>query len=84
MSLLKAEEINQKLRDFEVTSAELDVAVEAALEAGALGARASDGAVVVLIPGDRVPAVRELVGQRFDGVGWPRPGVVDMRAVWPT
>jgi galactokinase len=59
--------------DFEATAAELDLAVEAALEAGALGARASDGAVIALVHQDRVPAVRELVERRFEGVGWQRP-----------
>ena len=66
--------------DFEVTCAELDVAAEAALEAGALGARASGGAVIAVVSRDRVAAVRELVEQRFDGAGWPRPGVVDAQA----
>ena len=66
--------------DFEVTCAELDVAAEAALEAGALGARASGGAVIAIVPRDRVAAVRELIEQRFDGAGWPRPGVVDAQA----
>ena len=55
--------------DFEVSCAELDVVAEAALEAGALGARMN----LALVPSDRVVAVRELVEQRFDGVGWPHP-----------
>lgn len=55
--------------DFEVSCAELDVVAEAALEAGALGARMN----LVLVPSDRVTAVRELVEQRFDGVGWSHP-----------
>lgn len=56
--------------DFEISCAELDVVAEAALEAGALGARMN----LALVPSDRVAAVRELVEQRFDGVGWPHPG----------
>ena len=63
--------------DFEVSSAELDVAAEAALEAGALGARLG----LALVPADRVEAVRELVERRFDGVGWPRPAVSAVEAV---
>lgn len=57
--------------DFEVSCAELDVVAEAAVEAGALGARLN----LALVPLDRVPAVRELVERRFDGVGWRRPEV---------
>jgi galactokinase len=57
--------------DFEVSCSELDVVAEAAVEAGALGARLS----LALVPGDRVPAVRELVERRFNGVGWRRPEV---------
>ncbi len=57
--------------DFEVSCAELDVVAESAIEAGALGARLS----LALVPPDRVPAVRELVERRFDGVGWRRPKV---------
>jgi galactokinase len=57
--------------DFEVGCAELDVVADAALEAGALGARMD----LALVPPERVAAVRELVEQRFDGVGWKRPEV---------
>ena len=57
--------------DFEVSCAELDVVAEAAVEAGALGARLG----LALVPPDRVRAVRELVESRFDGVGWRRPEV---------
>jgi galactokinase len=57
--------------DFEVSSAELDVAAEAAVEAGALGARLN----LALVPSERVAAVRELVERRFDGVGWQRPDI---------
>lgn len=55
--------------DFEVSCAELDVVAEAALEAGALGARMN----LALVPSDRAAAARELVEQRFEGVGWPHP-----------
>lgn len=67
--------------DFEVTCAELDVAAEAALEAGAYGARASGGAVIALAERGRVAAVRELVERRFDGAGWARPEVALAPAV---
>jgi galactokinase len=62
--------------DFEVSDAVLDVVAEAALEAGALGARLD----LALVPSDRVGAVRELVEHRFDGVGWKRP---DVRTLGP-
>jgi galactokinase len=62
--------------DFEVSCAELDVVTEAALEAGALGARMN----LALVPSERGAAVRELVERRFDGVGWRRPDVVTVRA----
>jgi galactokinase len=57
--------------DFEASCAELDVIAEAAVEAGALGARMG----LALVPDDRVEAVRELVERRYDGVGWRRPDV---------
>ncbi len=57
--------------DFEVSCAELDVTAEAAVEAGALGARMN----LALVPSERVAAVRELVERRFDGVGWRRPEI---------
>ena len=57
--------------DFEVSCAELDVVTEAALEAGALGARMD----LTLVPPERVPMVRELVERRFEGVGWKHPEV---------
>jgi galactokinase len=70
--------------DFEVSCAELDVAVEAAVEAGALGARMTGGgfggSAIALVPHDRVDAVRELVEQRFDGVGWRKPDIFAVRA----
>ena len=44
---------------------------EAAVEAGALGARMN----LALVPSERVAAVRELVERRFDGVGWRRPEI---------
>lgn len=57
--------------DFEASSAELDVAAEATLEAGALGARLG----LALVPSDRVDAARSLVERRYEGLGWPRPEV---------
>ena len=61
--------------DFEVTVPQLDVAAQAALDAGALGARMTGGGfggcVLALVPTGRADAVRDAVGrayaeQRFD------------------
>ena len=69
--------------DFEVSCAELDVAVEAALEAGALGARMTGGgfggSAIALVPQPKAGPVRELVEQRFDALGWARPDVFAVR-----
>lgn len=63
---------HESLRDdFDVTRAELDVAAEAAVEAGALGARLH----LALVPHDRADAVRELVQSRFEAAGWARPEI---------
>lgn len=63
--------------DFEVSCPELDVAVEAALEAGALGARMTGGgfggSVIALVPRDTVATIRELVEARYDARGWKAP-----------
>lgn len=65
--------------DFQVSCDELDVATEAALEAGALGARMSGrgfgGSAIALVPTERVGAVAELVAQRFDAARWAAPTV---------
>lgn len=65
--------------DFEVSCAELDVTVEAALEAGALGARMTGGgfggSAIALVPRDRVDAVTTLVATRFDAARWAPPTV---------
>lgn len=69
---------HESLRDdFQVSCPELDVAVEAALEAGALGARMTGGgfggSVIALVPLDRVAIVRERVEARYEAHGWRRP-----------
>lgn len=76
---------HESLRDdYEVSSAELDVAVEAALEAGALGARMTGGgfggSAIALVPQSKAGPVRELVGQRFDALGWTTPTVFAVRS----
>lgn len=69
---------HESLRDdYAVSCAELDVTVEAAVEAGALGARMTGGgfggSAIALVPRDRVEAVTALVAERFEALGWRRP-----------
>jgi len=70
------------LRDqFEVSWPQADAAVEAAVDAGALGARMTGGgfggSVVALVPGDRAAHVRQAVTERFASHRWPAPGYLD-------
>jgi len=63
--------------DFEVTVDELDVAVDAAVAAGARGARMTGGGfggcVIALIDTDRQPAVESAVSQAFAARGFTAP-----------
>ncbi|MHA7286759.1 galactokinase [Arthrobacter sp. MDT3-44] len=63
--------------DFEISCAELDTAVEAALGAGALGARMTGGgfggSAIALTRVDDVPAIREAVQDAFDAAGFRAP-----------
>jgi len=55
--------------DYQVSAVELDVAVDAALEAGALGARMTGGgfggSVIALVPADSVESLGQSVGNAF-------------------
>ena len=66
--------------DFEISWPEADVAVDAAVEAGALGARMMGGgfggSVIALLPEDGAQ-VREAVCAAFARRGWPEPGFLD-------
>ncbi len=69
---------HESLRDdFQVSCPELDVAVESALEAGALGARMTGGgfggSIIALVPLESVAAVRERVEAGYEAHGWTRP-----------
>jgi galactokinase len=73
-------ESHESLRDdFEVTVTELDVAVDAALEAGALGARMTGGGfggcVIALVSIDAAPAVSEAVASGFAREGFAPPHI---------
>lgn len=66
--------------DFEVSCAELDLVVDAALGAGALGARMTGGgfggSAIVLADSDRATSVEETVAAGFAQRGWTPPGVL--------
>jgi galactokinase len=69
---------HQSLRDnYEVSCAELDLAVEAALAHGALGARMTGGGfggcAIALVPVERVPALTRAVETAYSGKGWREP-----------
>jgi len=66
--------------DFEISWPEADVAVDAAVEAGVLGARMMGGgfggSVIALIPRDGA-AVQDAVCAAFSRRGWPEPAFLD-------
>lgn len=73
------DESHASLRDdFEVSCVELDVAVEVARGAGALGARMTGGgfggSAVALVAGGAVEAVMAAVAREFGRRRWPAPG----------
>jgi galactokinase len=63
--------------DYEVSCAELDVAVDTARQAGALGARMTGGGFggssIALVPTARIRAVQAAVTTAFVAQGWTRP-----------
>ncbi|MBT9605120.1 galactokinase [Microbacterium sp.] len=65
--------------DFEISVPELDLAVDTALTAGALGARMTGGgfggAAIALIPADLVPAATDAVHAAFTASGFRAPNV---------
>ncbi len=67
--------------DFEISCEELDVAVETAREAGAVGARMTGGgfggSAIALVPLERVSAVRTAVKNAFVFRGWAEPAFIE-------
>jgi galactokinase len=65
--------------DYEVSAVELDVAVDAALGAGALGARMTGagfgGSAIALVPADSVDRVRAAVTEQFRAHGFGAPAI---------
>jgi galactokinase len=73
---------HESLRDdFEVSCAELDAVVDAALGAGAIGARMTGGgfggSAIALVDSDRVAEVRHAVDEAFARRGWGAPAHID-------
>ena len=64
--------------DFEITTPALDLAVEVALAAGALGARMTGGgfggAAIALVPRHRVTALTQAAPDAFTAAGFAVPG----------
>jgi galactokinase len=76
------QESHASLRDdFEISWPEADVAVDAAVAAGALGARMMGGgfggSVIALVPAARAGPVRAAVQEAFAARGWQLPDWVD-------
>ena len=73
--------------DFEISCAELDVAVEAATAHGALGARMTGGgfggSAIALVPADRTAAVTSAVIQAFADTGFGAPSCFAVTAGGP-
>jgi galactokinase len=63
--------------DFEISTRELDLAVEVAIGRGALGARMTGGgfggSAIALTPAGQLPALRQAVGEAFAGRGYGTP-----------
>jgi galactokinase len=70
--------------DFEVSWPEADAAADAAVAAGALGARMMGGgfggSVIVLAPAERSADIVAAVGDTFGARSWPRPDLVPAAA----
>ncbi|MFC6356996.1 galactokinase [Luethyella okanaganae] len=81
--LLDASHVSMR-DDFEISSPELDLAVETARENGAIGARMTGGgfggAVIALVPRDLVPAVRAAIEAAFSAAGFAVPEQFTVRA----
>ena len=82
-SLLDASHTSMR-DDFEISVAELDLAVEAARAAGALGARMTGGgfggSAIALTPHALIPAVQHAVAAAFVAAGYTAPDMFVVRA----
>ncbi|WKG04612.1 galactokinase [Mycolicibacterium sp. HK-90] len=70
--------------DFEIATPHLDLIVDAAVRAGALGARMTGGGfggcVIALVPAGRVTAVGEAISREVRDVGYPEPAITRTHA----
>ena len=70
--------------DFEITTPQLDLAVETARSAGALGARMTGGgfggSAIALVPDELLSQVRVAIDGAFAEHGWGQPDVFEVRA----
>ncbi|MET0956200.1 MAG: galactokinase [Cryobacterium sp.] len=82
-SLLDASHTSMR-DDFEISVAELDLAVETARTAGALGARMTGGgfggSAIALTPHALIPAVQQAVAAAFAAAGYTAPDMFVVRA----
>jgi galactokinase len=82
-SLLDASHTSMR-DDFEISVAELDLAVETARTAGALGARMTGGgfggSAIALTPHALIPAVQQAVADAFAAAGFTAPDMFVVRA----
>jgi galactokinase len=71
--------------DFEISTPELDLAVETARSAGAIGARMTGGgfggSAIALLPSGQVEAASEAVRRSFAAAGYTEPGLFVVNAV---
>jgi galactokinase len=69
--------------DFEISTPELDLAVEAALDSGAIGARMTGGgfggSAIALTPVTLIPEVQRATGQAFSDRGYCAPNIFAVR-----
>lgn len=82
-ALLDASHVSMR-DDFEISVPELDLAVETARTAGAIGARMTGGgfggAAIALTPRDLVPAVTAAVTEAFASAGYTAPDIFVVHA----
>jgi galactokinase len=82
-ALLDASHVSMR-DDFEISVPQLDLAVEVARSAGALGARMTGGgfggAAIALTPSDKVPGVTAAVTEAFAAAGYTAPDIFVVHA----